>query len=142
MLPTIPVGLTKGGHDHGILQVSIDGSFRTVCNDGFDDVDAAVACRDLGFENGRKLPTGEGDALSGFPLRVDTLAEINLVFILIRTTGLFSTVPGKFLIVLDFLVTTRDFYRLIVVQRNTERVATLKQKLGEQVTTASPLKIG
>ena len=139
MLPTIPVGLTKGGHDHGILQVSIDGSFRTVCNNGFDDVDAAVACRDLGFENGRKLPTGEGDALSGFPLRVDTLAEINLAFILIRTTGLCSTVPGKFSYCVRFS-RHHNFYRLIVVQRNTERVATLKQKLGEQVTTASPLK--
>ena len=46
---------------------------------------------------------------------------------------------GKFLIVLDFLVTTTSTDT--GVHRNTELVATLKpKKLGELVTTVSPLK--
>ena len=38
-------------------------------------------------------------------LRVDTVLETKLAFKLVKTTGLCSTVHGKFLIVLDFLVT-------------------------------------
>ena len=56
---TATVRLTGGDHSNGILQVSVGGYYRTVCGTGFDDVDAAVACRDLGFENGRKLPAGD-----------------------------------------------------------------------------------
>ena len=39
-------------------------------------------------------------------LRVDTVVEGKLAFKLVKTTGHCSTVHGKFLIVLDFLVTT------------------------------------
>ena len=39
-------------------------------------------------------------------LRVDTVVETKLALKLVKTTGLCSTVHGKFLIVLDFLVTT------------------------------------
>ena len=39
-------------------------------------------------------------------LKVDTLVETKLGFKLVKTTGHCSTVHGKLLIVLDFLVTT------------------------------------
>ena len=36
----------------GALQVQLDGEFGAVCNAAFDSVDAAVACRQLGFVEG------------------------------------------------------------------------------------------
>ena len=58
----VSVRLNKGDHSNGILQVNVGNRFRTVCGTGFDDVDAAVACKDLGFEHGRALPPGRGSA--------------------------------------------------------------------------------
>ena len=46
-------------------------------------------------------------------LRVDTVAETKLGFKLVKTTGHCSTVHGKFLIVLDLLVTTTSTYKLV-----------------------------
>ena len=39
-------------------------------------------------------------------LGVDTIEETKLAFTLVKTTGHYSTVLGKFLIVFDFLLTT------------------------------------
>eukprot|EP00892_Ulva_mutabilis_P005749 jgi/Ulvmu1/3546/UM165_0003.1 len=36
----------------GALQIFHDGQFGAVCNSGFDNVDATVACRQLGFPAG------------------------------------------------------------------------------------------
>ena len=71
-------------------------------------------------------------------LRVDTVVEDKLVFKLVKTTGHCSTVHGKFLIVLEFLVTTTSTDSL-ASKGTLDLVATLKQKLGKLVTTASPL---
>ena len=72
-------------------------------------------------------------------LSVDTVVETKLAFKLAKTTGLCSTMHGKFLVVFRFAI-HHNLYRHTGVQRNTELVATLKQKLGELVTTVSPLK--
>ena len=45
-------------------------------------------------------------------LTADTVEDTKLAFKLPKTTGLCSTVHGKFLIVLDFLVTTTSTYKL------------------------------
>ena len=60
MIPALAVSvrLIGGDHSNGILQVYVSYRFRTVCGTGFDNTDAAVACKDLGFEHGRALPTG------------------------------------------------------------------------------------
>ena len=42
----------SNGFMTGALQVLLDGEFGAVCNAGFDSVDAAVACRQLGFAEG------------------------------------------------------------------------------------------
>ena len=54
----VSVRLVKGDHSNGILQVYSRYRYRTVCGTGFDNADAAVACKDLGFQHGRALPTG------------------------------------------------------------------------------------
>lgn len=40
------------GRFHGILEVRIDGIWGRVCLHNFDDTDASVACRQLGFDGG------------------------------------------------------------------------------------------
>ena len=40
------------GFSTGAVQVFMDGAWGAVCTAGFDDVDAAVACRQLGFITG------------------------------------------------------------------------------------------
>ena len=55
----------------------------------------------------RKRGSNPGSSsLEADALRVDTVVETKLALKLVKTTGLCSTVHGKFLIVLDFLVTT------------------------------------
>eukprot|EP00892_Ulva_mutabilis_P004104 jgi/Ulvmu1/2065/UM121_0006.1 len=44
--------VVANGFTTGALQVFHDGQFGAVCNVGFDAVDAAVACRQLGFPAG------------------------------------------------------------------------------------------
>ncbi len=45
--------LVGGTNDHnGRLEVFANGAFGTVCDDVFEDVDATVACRQLGFNDG------------------------------------------------------------------------------------------
>ena len=53
-----------------------------------------------------------GEAGLHSDLGVKTVLEIKLAFKLVKTTGYCSTVLGKFLIVLDFLVTTNSTYSL------------------------------
>lgn len=45
------------GFATGALQVSIGGSFGAVCTQAFDNTDAGVACRELGFVGGLVLPS-------------------------------------------------------------------------------------
>eukprot|EP00892_Ulva_mutabilis_P011614 jgi/Ulvmu1/8825/UM049_0005.1 len=44
------------GYATGALQVFCEGAWGAVCSAGFDDVDAAVACRQLGFIGGVRQP--------------------------------------------------------------------------------------
>ena len=45
------------GFATGRLQVFQNGGFGGVCDQEFGDAGATVACRQLGFESGRVLPT-------------------------------------------------------------------------------------
>ena len=36
----------------GRIEIKHHGDWRTICNEGWDDIDANVACRELGFLNG------------------------------------------------------------------------------------------
>jgi hypothetical protein len=53
--------LTEIGGEQNILQTSNDGgaTFLSVCDDGFGEVEAAVACRELGFSGARQTITDE-----------------------------------------------------------------------------------
>ena len=85
--------------------------------------------------------TGHGPVadVTNTKLRVDAAVETKLALKLIKTTGLCSAVHGKFLFVLDYLVTSTSTETL--ASKGTRNfVATLKQKLGKLVTTVSPLK--
>lgn len=44
------------GYSTGTLQVFIDGAWGGVCDTGFDDRGAAVACQQLGFPSGIRRP--------------------------------------------------------------------------------------
>lgn len=36
--------------DSGVINIFYNGAWGTVCDDNFDDVDAQVACRQLGYK--------------------------------------------------------------------------------------------
>ena len=44
------------GFATGALQVFSEGAWGAVCTSNFDSVDATVACRQLGFTGGLRLP--------------------------------------------------------------------------------------
>ena len=43
-------GATSSRNNAGRLEILLDRNWGTVCSDGFDSNDAAVACRQLGFD--------------------------------------------------------------------------------------------
>ena len=66
------VRLVRGRSDatnEGLIQVYYNGAWGTVCDDGFDDADATVVCRQLGFGGGRAVggsaTFGAGDSSLG-----------------------------------------------------------------------------
>lgn len=48
------------GYATGTLQVFCEGAWGAVCSLNFDDRDAQVACRQLGFPSGMNLPRESG----------------------------------------------------------------------------------
>ena len=46
---------TIPGDDYGALQIWNDNMYTLVCSDEFDDNDAKVACRDMGYAYGKSL---------------------------------------------------------------------------------------
>ena len=61
------VRLVRGGSsDRGVLEIFHDNQWGTVCEEGFDDVDAGVACRQLGYDEGEFTGTdGRGPDPTG-----------------------------------------------------------------------------
>lgn len=54
------VKLINGTLSDGILLVRKNGDWRGVCDDSFDDLDAVVACRSLGFRKVKSFQTATG----------------------------------------------------------------------------------
>ncbi|KAL8597993.1 hypothetical protein ACOMHN_011418 [Nucella lapillus] len=54
----VAVVLQNGDHNNGIVQVMSEGFYDTICGTNFDDAEADVVCRQLGYERGRTLPSG------------------------------------------------------------------------------------
>lgn len=49
-----------GGSSRGRLEIHKSGQWGTICDDNFDDLDATVACRQLGYASGRAVFMHEG----------------------------------------------------------------------------------
>lgn len=61
-----------GGGSMGRLEIQHDGVWGTICDDGFDELDATVACRQLGYSSGTAYTDGMG--VDPIPIWLDDLA--------------------------------------------------------------------
>lgn len=60
--------------DSGLLYVLHDGEWGTVCDDAFEDEDATVACRQLGFDQGEVISNGGNVGTSSSPIWMDSVS--------------------------------------------------------------------
>lgn len=61
-----PSGALTARQTQGVLEVAVDGEWRSVCDDGFDEFDARVACRMLGFSEVVAYDTAQSCAVDSF----------------------------------------------------------------------------
>ena len=68
----IPKVRLRGGrrNNTGRVEVFMGGKWGTVCDNKWDDKDATVVCKQLGFKFGRALSNGDGSVGSG-PIVLD-----------------------------------------------------------------------
>ncbi|CAC5380044.1 unnamed protein product [Mytilus coruscus] len=63
--------ITGSASNKGRLEINYKGEWGTICSHGFNHVDAAVACRQLGYCSGQRIPNKYVDDGSGNILLVD-----------------------------------------------------------------------
>ena len=73
---------TSGGQGSGRLEMLVDGVWGTVCGDGFDASEAAVACLQLGFTKGGSFQKYSGAGLCVYVSFVCTSTLSPTIFIM------------------------------------------------------------